>query len=95
MKDLLDVHMHTIASVHAYSTLREMITAGKENGLSLIGISLLGGIGFTMSMFIAALAFTDSGLLDQAKLSILIASLLSGFLGAIVLRWSGGSSIKE
>ena len=39
MKDLLDVHMHTIASVHAYSTLREMITAGKENGLSLVGIS--------------------------------------------------------
>lgn len=39
MKDLLDVHMHTIASVHAYSTLREMITAGKENGLQLVGIA--------------------------------------------------------
>ena len=39
MKDLLDVHMHTIASVHAYSTLREMITAGKEKGLALVGIA--------------------------------------------------------
>ena len=39
MKDLLDVHMHTIASVHAYSTLREMITAGREKGLALVGIS--------------------------------------------------------
>ena len=39
MLDLLDVHTHTIASVHAYSTLREMITAAKEKGLSLIGIS--------------------------------------------------------
>ena len=39
MIDLLDVHTHTIASVHAYSTLREMITAAKEKGLSLIGIS--------------------------------------------------------
>ncbi len=39
MKDLLDVHTHTIASVHAYSTLREMITAAKENGLELIGIT--------------------------------------------------------
>lgn len=68
---------------------------GDASSTQVIGISLLGGIGFTMSMFIAALAFTDSGLLDQAKLSILIASLLSGFLGAIVLRWSGGSSIKE
>lgn len=39
MKDLLDVHTHTIASVHAYSTLREMITAAKEKGLRLIGIA--------------------------------------------------------
>lgn len=39
MKDLLDVHTHTIASVHAYSTLREMITAAKEKGLQLIGIT--------------------------------------------------------
>ena len=39
MKDLLDVHTHTIASGHAYSTLREMIEAAKRHGLSLIGIS--------------------------------------------------------
>ncbi|SFT83469.1 putative hydrolase [Selenomonas sp. GACV-9] len=39
MMDLLDVHTHTIASVHAYSTIREMITAAKEKGLQLIGIS--------------------------------------------------------
>lgn len=39
MIDLLDVHTHTIASVHAYSTLREMITAARERGLQLFGIS--------------------------------------------------------
>lgn len=39
MKDVLDVHTHTIASGHAYSTLREMITAAKEKGLEMIGIS--------------------------------------------------------
>ena len=39
MKDLLDVHMHTIASGHAYSTLREMITAGRAKGLRLMGFS--------------------------------------------------------
>ena len=39
MKDVLDVHTHTIASGHAYSTLREMIMAAKEKGLELIGIS--------------------------------------------------------
>ena len=39
MKDLLDVHTHTTASGHAYSTIRENITAAKNAGLELIGIS--------------------------------------------------------
>ena len=39
MKDLLDVHTHTIASGHAYSTVREMITMAKARGLALVGLS--------------------------------------------------------
>lgn len=39
MNDLLDVHMHTLASGHAYNTIREMLTAGKKRGLQLVGIS--------------------------------------------------------
>ena len=39
MKDLLDVHTHTIASGHAYSTVREMITMAKARKLALVGIS--------------------------------------------------------
>ena len=39
MPDLLDAHMHTVASVHAYSTIQEMATAGKKRGLKLIGIT--------------------------------------------------------
>jgi putative hydrolase len=39
MKDLLDVHMHTLASGHAYNTIREMIAAGKKNGMQLVGIA--------------------------------------------------------
>ncbi len=39
MKDLLDVHMHTLASGHAYSTPREMVAAGRRKGLQLIGMS--------------------------------------------------------
>ena len=34
MKDLLDVHMHTLASGHAYSTPREMVAAGRRAGLA-------------------------------------------------------------
>ena len=39
MKDLLDVHTHTLASGHAYSTVREVIEAAKARGLKLVGIS--------------------------------------------------------
>ncbi|MBY9039471.1 Na+/H+ antiporter NhaA, partial [Pseudomonas fluorescens] len=48
-------------------------------GVCLIG--LLAGIGFTMSIFIAMLAFTDDRLLDAAKLGVLLGSLISVTLG--------------
>jgi NhaA family Na+:H+ antiporter len=46
----------------------------------------LGGIGFTMSLFIGGLAFDDAALLTQAKLGILAASLLAGAMGWLLLR---------
>ena len=49
------------------------------------GVSLLCGIGFTMSLFIASLAFADAALLDAAKVGILAASLVSGVAGAVLL----------
>jgi NhaA family Na+:H+ antiporter len=47
---------------------------------------VLGGIGFTMALFIAGLAFTDATLLDEAKLAILVASTLTGVTGWLLLR---------
>ncbi len=53
----------------------------------LFGVSIIGGIGFTVSLFIASLAFGGaSPLLDQAKLGILVGSLVSGLSGYVVLR---------
>jgi NhaA family Na+:H+ antiporter len=52
----------------------------------LYGVSLLTGIGFTMSLFIANLAFADAAVLNQAKLAIFAASILSGVLGYGLLR---------
>lgn len=51
------------------------------NWHKLIGSGMLAGIGFTMSIFISALAFTDSATEDIAKMSVLVASLLAMVLG--------------
>jgi len=52
----------------------------------LIGVSMLAGIGFTMALFIAMLAFGDARLLEQAKVGVLAASLLAGTAGVVFLR---------
>jgi NhaA family Na+:H+ antiporter len=52
----------------------------------IAGVSCLAGIGFTMSLFITGLAFTDNeSLIGNAKVGILAASLLSGIIGSTVL----------
>jgi len=53
---------------------------------SLFGCACLAGIGFTMSLFIAMLAFDDPGLVYAAKRGIIVASLFSGVAAAIILR---------
>ncbi len=50
------------------------------------GASWLAGIGFTMSLFITDLAFSDGALVDAAKLGILVASLIAGIVGWAILR---------
>lgn len=52
----------------------------------LAGVSILGGLGFTMSLFINNLAFTDAAIIDSAKLGILIGSFTAGLLGYFVLK---------
>lgn len=52
----------------------------------VIGVAMLGGIGFTMSVFIALLSFDDPDLQSEAKFAILTASVVSGVLGYIFLN---------
>ena len=56
------------------------------NWRHILGISLLGGIGFTMSIFITNLAFSDSEVIIASKMSVLLASFFAAFIGLIILR---------
>lgn len=62
----------------------------------IFGVSLLGGIGFTMSIFVADLAFIgNDSLIFQAKVGILSASLFAGLLGYFWLRYIAKDSSKQ
>jgi NhaA family Na+:H+ antiporter len=65
------------------------------NYKQLLGVSLLGGLGFTMSLFIANLAFNDLTLIAAAKMGIIIGSLIAGVLGYLILRFSLKISVKK
>ena len=59
-------------------------------GLQIVGVAILAGVGFTMSIFIANLAFADSTMLvDSAKIGIIVGSLVSGVAGAVLLKIAG------
>ena len=51
----------------------------------LLGVACLGGIGFTMALFIAALAYSQDTMLAAAKVGVLSASLVAAAVGAAVL----------
>lgn len=58
------------------------------NWKPILGISLLGGIGFTMSIFITLLAFDDDKIINTSKLMIFLASVIAGIIGFLVLKIS-------
>jgi Na+:H+ antiporter, NhaA family len=64
------------------------LPAGASWGQTL-GVALLYGIGFTMSLFIGLLAFEDPVMQDRVKFGILVGSLVAGLAGYIVLKSSG------
>ena len=60
----------------------------------LYGVSLLCGIGFTMSLFIGALAFSDAATVDATKIGVLAGSLASAVIGFLLLRGSSAPTTQ-
>ena len=58
------------------------------NWKSIIGVGFLGGIGFTMSIFITLLAFDDLNLQNGSKITILIASVVAALIGFVLLHFA-------
>jgi Na+:H+ antiporter, NhaA family len=53
---------------------------------NIAGVSILGGIGFTMSIFITLLAYNNPGIINSSKIAILTGSLFAGMLGFVWLK---------
>lgn len=63
--------------------------------LQITGAGVLGGIGFTMALFIGSLAFKDPDLLDGSKLGILLASITCGLVGGFLLSRQRRVPVEE
>ena len=62
---------------------------------NIVGAGFLGGIGFTMSIFITLLAFDDSDVVKNSKIAIIVASIIAGTIGYILLRQTLKTSIEN
>jgi NhaA family Na+:H+ antiporter len=67
--------------------LRVNLTSGATWSM-ILGVGFLGGIGFTMSLFISALSFEEPVFQEYAKIGIIGGSFLSGIIGYLILRWA-------
>ncbi len=78
-----------------FSLLAVRVGIGKQPAgatwSQIFGVAMLGGIGFTVALFVTELAFGPGLLADQAKIGILAASTIAGVAGFVYLRTVGGA----
>ncbi|HET6266514.1 MAG TPA: Na+/H+ antiporter NhaA [Acidobacteriota bacterium] len=79
-----------IAALIGIATIPESVSRKQ-----LVGVGILAGIGFTMSLFISNLAFSDQSLHSEAKIGILFGSLIAGITGWFVLRKTRNVSLVQ
>ena len=79
-----------ISSIILLAKKIKLIDVPKEiSNRQIIGVSFLAGIGFTMAIFVASLAFENNpAYIDSAKIGILMGSFISAIIGFTILRWN-------
>ncbi len=73
--------------IWVFSKLGVISKPAKSSWKQIYGLALLTGIGFTVSLFIGSLAFSDADYVAQVRLSVLLASAISAIFGYLVLRY--------
>jgi NhaA family Na+:H+ antiporter len=79
-------------SLFSYIALKTDLASLPENTsfIQIVGVAVLSGVGFTMSLFIGGLAFPSNMVfLSSAKIGIIVGSVVSGIIGYLILRYSG------
>lgn len=83
-----------VSTCYAAVRLRVAALPGGVSWRHMVGAGILGGIGFTMALFIAHLAFGTGAHLAEAKIGVLVGSLVAGGAGWAVLRFGGGGRAR-
>ncbi|MCK5549463.1 MAG: Na+/H+ antiporter NhaA [Hyphomicrobiaceae bacterium] len=81
----------------SYAAIRSGL-AGKPEGSNwtqMVGVAWLGGIGFTMSLFIGMLAFVDAERAADIRIGVLLGSIASAIVGYMVLKWAATPIARE
>lgn len=73
---------------YAASKIFKNPLSGGVTWAHILGASMLGGIGFTMSIFITGLSFTSSALIEVSKIGIIVGSIISAVLGLMTLYYA-------
>jgi Na+:H+ antiporter, NhaA family len=88
--------------IGVFATTRLAVASGvtelprEASWAQIYGVSILCGVGFTMSLFIGLLAFPEEGgMTDAVKIGVLMGSVASGVMGAAVLMWAGRKSLAQ
>ena len=82
----------------SFIAIKAKISSLPQNSswMQMLGVGLLGGIGFTMSIFIALLSFKgEIQIQDEAKFAILIASFIAAISGYIILNLNSTKIVEE